>query len=132
MSWLKRGKDEAPQVEPQAEPQVTVVSPAPTADEVREVIRDNVVDPEIGLNVVDIGLIYDVDVTEEKGTASVHVTMTLTTPACPVGPHIISGIQTHVHHAFPQLEAINVHVVWTPPWSPEMMTQEGKDALGFF
>ncbi len=62
-----------------------------TAEGVREVIRKNVYDPEIGLNVVDLGLIYDVEVTEAR---VVDVKMTLTSPGCPVGPQLISGVQT--------------------------------------
>ena len=104
----------------------------PTADQIRDTIKENVFDPEIGLNVVDMGLIYDVGVEDVNDTPQAHITMTLTSPGCPVGPHIIGGIQTHVRDAFPQLGAINVHVVWDPLWSPEMMTQEGKDLLGFF
>jgi metal-sulfur cluster biosynthetic enzyme len=100
-----------------------------TEEGVLDVIRKNVYDPEIGLNVVDLGLIYDVKVPEGKRA---DVRMTLTSPGCPVGPQIISGVQTYVHQAYPDLEAINVHVVWTPLWNPDMMTQEAKDQLGFF
>jgi metal-sulfur cluster biosynthetic enzyme len=101
----------------------------PNADDVREVIRKNVFDPEIGLNIVDLGLVYDVQVPEEK---KVDVTMTLTSPGCPVGPQIISGVQTFVKHQYPDLDAINVHIVWSPLWNPDMMSQEAKDMLGFY
>lgn len=100
-----------------------------TVEGVREAIRKNVHDPEIGLNIVDLGLIYDIDVKEGK---VVDVKMTLTSPGCPVGPQLIGGVQTYVNRAFPDLDAINVHVVWTPMWTPEMMSQEAKDQLGFF
>jgi metal-sulfur cluster biosynthetic enzyme len=105
---------------------------APTSDEVRDVIRENVFDPEIGLNVVDLGLIYDVEVEEQDAANKASITMTLTSPGCPVGPHIIGGIQKCVHDAYPELKEINVHVVWDPMWNPDMMTQEAKDTLGFF
>jgi metal-sulfur cluster biosynthetic enzyme len=101
----------------------------PNADDVREVIRKNVFDPEIGLNIVDLGLVYDVQVPEEK---KVDVTMTLTSPGCPVGPQIISGVQAFVKHEYPDLDAINVHIVWNPLWNPDMMSQEAKDMLGFY
>lgn len=101
----------------------------PTADDVREVIRKNVFDPEIGINIVDLGLVYDVQMPDEK---NVDVTMTLTSPGCPVGPQIISGVQTFIKHSYPGLDAINVHIVWSPLWNPEMMSQEAKDALGFY
>ena len=100
-----------------------------TPEGVREVIRKNVFDPEIGLNIVDLGLIYDVKMTDGN---SVDVDMTLTSPGCPVGPQIIRGVQTFVNQAYPDLGAINVHVVWTPMWDPGMMSQEAKDQLGFF
>lgn len=101
----------------------------PTENDVRDVIRKNVFDPEIGLNIVDLGLVYDVKVPEGK---TVDVEMTLTSPGCPVGPQIIAGVQTYIHQAYPDLDAINVHVVWSPMWNPDMMTQEAKDQLGFF
>ncbi len=101
----------------------------PTVESVREVIRQNVFDPEIGFNVVDLGLIYDIQVVDGK---KVDVKMTLTSPGCPIGPQIIAGIQTSIHRAFPELDAINVHVVWDPLWNPDMMSQEAKDLLGFF
>ncbi len=105
----------------------------PTGDDVREVIKENVYDPEIGLNVVDLGLIYDVEVDKkDDGKNRAMVTMTLTSPGCPVGPHIIGGIQNYVHRAYPELDEIDVHVVWEPMWNPDMMTQEAKDLLGFF
>ncbi len=105
----------------------------PTGDDVREVIKENVDDPEIGLNVVDLGLIYDVEVDKkDDGKNRAMVTMTLTSPGCPVGPHIIGGIQSYVHRAYPELDEIDVHVVWEPMWNPDMMTQEAKDLLGFF
>lgn len=100
-----------------------------TVEGVREVLRQNVHDPEIGLNIVDLGLVYGIDV---KNGKVVDIKMTLTSPGCPVGPQLISGVQTYVNRAYPDLDAINVHVVWTPMWTPEMMSQEAKDQLGFF
>jgi len=101
-----------------------------TVEGLREAIRKNVYDPELGLNIVDLGLVYDIKAPEEGNT--VDVEMTLTSPGCPIGPQIISGVQTYVHRAFPDLDEINVHVVWDPLWSPEMMSQEARDQLGFF
>jgi metal-sulfur cluster biosynthetic enzyme len=100
-----------------------------TIEGVREAIRENVYDPEIGINIVDLGLVYDIRVPE--GT-SVDVEMTLTSPGCPIGPQIIHGVQTYVKQAYPDLDAINIHIVWDPLWDPEMMSQEAKDALGFY
>ena len=103
-----------------------------TSDQVRETVRANVYDPEIGINVVDLGLIYDIEVLEEGSARKANIEMTLTSPGCPVGPHIIGGIQTYIHKSFPELDEIDVHVVWDPMWNPDMMTQEAKDLLGFF
>jgi metal-sulfur cluster biosynthetic enzyme len=100
-----------------------------TVEGVREVIRENVFDPEIGLNIVDLGLVYDITVPEGK---RVDVNMTLTSPGCPIGPQIISGVQTCVKQAYPDLDAINIHIIWTPLWNPDMMSQEARDALGFY
>jgi metal-sulfur cluster biosynthetic enzyme len=100
-----------------------------SVDGVREAIRENVYDPEIGINIIDLGLVYDIRVPEGR---SVDVEMTLTSPGCPIGPQIIRGVQTYVKQAYPDLDAINVHIVWDPLWDPEMMSQDAKDALGFF
>lgn len=100
-----------------------------TAEGVREVLRENVFDPEIGINIVDLGLVYDIQVPEGK---RVDVKMTLTSPGCPIGPQIIRGVQTYVQQAYPDLEAIHVHIVWDPLWSPDMLSAEAKDMLGFY
>lgn len=104
-------------------------SASPTIESVTEILRKNVYDPEIGLNIVDLGLVYDVKVTEGR---IVDIDMTLTSPGCPVGPQIIRGVQTYIHQAYPDLDEINVHIVWTPMWGPERMSQEARDQLGFF
>ena len=104
----------------------------PTPDEIRAVVQSNVYDPEIGLNIVDLGLVYDVQVTEKDKVTAAEIKMTLTSPGCPIGPHLIGGVQTCVHNAFPALDEINIHIVWDPLWGPEKMTQEAKDQLGFF
>jgi metal-sulfur cluster biosynthetic enzyme len=128
MSLLNRLKDNKSTDSAPADSPSQPVS-VPTVEAVREVIRQNVHDPEIGLNIVDMGLVYDVQVRDEK---IVDVDMTLTSPGCPVGPQIIRGVQTYINQAYPDLDEINVHIVWTPMWSPDMMTQEAKDQLGFF
>ena len=96
--------------------------------DVREAIRASVIDPEIGLNIVDLGLVYGVEVDE----SSILIDMTLTSPGCPAGPQIIGDVQRETHNAFPDIEEVNVHLVWTPFWNPDMMSQEAKDELGIF
>ena len=101
-------------------------------DMVRSSLK-NVIDPEIGLNIVDLGLVYGVDIREDG--RQVVVNMTLTTPACPAGPQIIEQAHTEVKNLnaiHPQLEDVNINLVWTPFWNPEMMSQEARDELGFF
>ena len=106
--------------------------PAVTEDMVRAALK-NVVDPEIGINIVDLGLIYNVDIRETG--RHVVVDMTLTTPACPAGPQIIEQAHNEVKNlnsVYSNLEDVNINLVWTPFWNPEMMTQDAKDELGFF
>jgi metal-sulfur cluster biosynthetic enzyme len=96
-----------------------------TADDVREALKV-VIDPEIGINIVDLGLVYDI--TLEDGQA--NITYTLTTMGCPIGPMIEQQIQ-QVLSVMPGIEAINAQMVFRPAWSPEMMSEEAKAALGY-
>ncbi len=101
----------------------------PTADEIRAVIQANVRDPELMMNIVDLGLIYSIELTENN---TAEITMTLTSPGCPAGPQIISDVQREAHGAFPALEEVNIHLTWTPFWNPEMMSEDAKEELGIF
>ena len=98
-----------------------------TRDEIREGLK-NVYDPEIGINIVDLGLVYDADI-EESG--DVLVTMTLTSLGCPLGPVIVQEV-TNALKDFPGIGTVDVKLVWSPPWSPEMMSEEAKDELGIW
>ena len=101
----------------------------PTSEEVYENLKLRVKDPELMLNVVDLGLIYTVDITPEK---TAEITMTLTSPGCPAGPEIITNVQRETHVAFPDLEEVNIHLTWTPFWNPDMMSEDAKEELGIF
>jgi metal-sulfur cluster biosynthetic enzyme len=84
-------------------------------------------DPEIGVNVVDLGLVYSIQAHDDQ----VEVEMTLTTPACPAGPEILRNAVTAVE----QIEGVskaNVKLVMSPPWTPERMTDAARDELGIF
>ena len=94
---------------------------------VLETIKENIIDPEIGINIVDMGLIYGVDIDD----TTVDITMTLTSPGCPAGGQIINGAQ-HVTQQLDGVEEVNVNVVWNPRWNPEMMSEDAKDELGIF
>lgn len=83
-----------------------------------------VIDPELGLNIVDLGLIYDVQVNE----GAIDVTMTLTTPGCPLHAAIARGAETAVRN-LPGVERATVNVVWDPPWTPERMSPEARSHL---
>ena len=97
-----------------------------TEESVYEAIKE-IIDPEIGINIVDMGLIYEVDIDD----TTVDITMTLTSPGCPAGGQIVNGTQ-HVTQQMDGVEEVNVSVVWTPRWTPEMMSEDAKDELGIF
>jgi metal-sulfur cluster biosynthetic enzyme len=100
-----------------------------TAEEIRTVLKQNVRDPEIMINIVDLGLVYGVQVDEKEKAAIID--MTLTSPGCPIGPQLIRDVEYHVHRTFPELDEVRVNIVWTPMWSPDMMSEEAKEELGF-
>ena len=100
-----------------------------TKEKVLEAIRP-VKDPEIHLSIVDLGLIYDVDVQDEG--KRVVVKMTLTGPGCPVGPQILAAVHATVAKQ-PGVETPDVQLVWDPPWNPVLhASDEAKDALGIW
>jgi probable FeS assembly SUF system protein SufT len=89
-----------------------------------------VYDPEIPVNIVDLGLVYDLRVLPaEKGGERVEVKMTLTAPGCGMGPAIAADAQSRIARV-PGVREAEVQLVWDPPWSAEMMTPEGKRILG--
>lgn len=103
-----------------------------TEEMVRTALK-NVVDPEIGLDIVNLGLVYNIDV-QELGK-KVQVDMTLTTPACPAGPQIIEQARREISglkDVFKDLEDVSINLVWTPFWNPSMMTEDAREELGFF
>src|SRR4030065_716937 len=82
-------------------------------------------DPEMGVNIVDLGLVYDIDIQGSK----VIVTMTLTSMGCPMGPRILEDVDFAVR-LVPGVEDVDIKLVWEPIWDPEMMTDEARDSLG--
>lgn len=98
-----------------------------TEDMAREAIREEVFDPELGLNIVDLGLIYDITAADNK----LDITFTLTSPGCPVGPEIMTNMRRAVSK-FEDVEEVDLHLIFSPPWSPAMMSEEAKDELGYF
>jgi len=91
-----------------------------------EAALTNVIDPELGLDFVELGLIYGIDV----DGSDVHVTFTLTTPACPIGPQVTEQIEEFVGE-LDGVDDVTSSMVFSPPWSPDKMSEDAKFALGY-
>ncbi len=84
-------------------------------------------DPEVGINIVDMGLIYSLEIDGNN----IEVTMSLTSPGCPVGPQILGQIDSALK-GLDGIENVDIRVVWSPPWSPDMLSEDARDQLGIF
>jgi metal-sulfur cluster biosynthetic enzyme len=107
------------------DPPVDTIIQMATLQEIEEALT-NVIDPELGLDFVELGLIYGI----QQDAGNVCITFTLTTPACPIGPQITEQIEEFVA----PLEGVNTvksEMTFDPPWSPEKMSEDAKFALGF-
>ncbi|PJI38538.1 metal-sulfur cluster assembly factor [Ferrovibrio sp.] len=85
-----------------------------------------VIDPEVGLSIVDLGLVYHAARTAD----AVAVAITLTTRACPLGRMIVSEAEARLRQRFPEADMVDVKLVWEPPWKPDRMTEQGRALLG--
>lgn len=99
-------------------------------DTVREALKQ-VIDPELFVNVVDLGLIYTIEVTEVDEKSNIKVEMTMTSPACPAGPQLLSDTKKVVSR-LDDVDQVDVQLVMQPPWTPDRMTEDAKDQLGIF
>ena len=97
----------------------------PTVEEVTDALAE-VIDPELGLDFVELGLIYEVEI----DGSTVDVTFTLTSPGCPIGPQVTEQIEEFVGEV-PGVDEVNPHMTFDPPWSPDKMSEDAKFALGF-
>ena len=97
-----------------------------TEEEVRTVLR-GVIDPEIGMNIVDLGLVYGVEISDNR----LHVDLTMTTPACPMGEMILDDAQQALASLAPTGVEIDIELVWDPPWSPDKMSEHARKHLGW-
>ena len=88
-------------------------------------------DPELMVNVVDLGLIYGIGVDEVDGKANIHIIMTMTTPACPFGPELIAEVKAAVGR-LEGVGTVDVQLTLSPPWTPDRMTEDARDELGMF
>jgi len=118
-----------------SEGDIQASGPAPNGDgqdgdglreQVLEALK-NVHDPELGVNIVDLGLVYGVEIDDQ----TVHITYTLTTMGCPIGPLIEAEIQRFLAEV-DGVSEVDAEMVLRPPWTPDMMSEEAKAALGFF
>jgi metal-sulfur cluster biosynthetic enzyme len=114
----------------QAEPAApSTSSPEPEVEwkdsDILELLRQ-VVDPELHMNIVDLGLVYGVNQVDR----TIQVEMTLTSPGCPYGPYILHGVK---HSLLPMqgIDDVDIDIVWDPPWGPDKMTEEARLELGF-
>ncbi|QDS99406.1 metal-sulfur cluster assembly factor [Adhaeretor mobilis] len=104
----------------------------PVAEEkVYEALKQ-VIDPELFVNIVDLGLIYEVKIDEkDDGKSDVQVEMTMTSPACPAGPQLLGQSKEFVGK-LEEVSEVDVKLVMDPPWTPDRMTEDAKDQLGIF
>ncbi len=102
-------------------------------DHIREALKQ-VIDPELFVNIVDLGLIYVVNVVpieDQEDKYNVNIEMTMTSPMCPAGPQLVAETQKYAGE-LEQVENVDVKVVMDPPWTQDMMTDEARDHLGIF
>ena len=98
---------------------------SPDHDDVMEAL-ENVIDPELGLDFVSLGLVYNVEI---EGN-DVHITFTLTSPGCPIGPQVTEQMKEYVSEV-EGVEKVFPKMIFSPPWSPEKMSEDAKFALGY-
>ena len=84
-----------------------------------------VIDPEVNLNIIDLGLVYDINVSE----SNIIITMTLSAKGCPLGDTIMEAVEYSVKNEYPSFN-VNVNLVWEPEWNPSLISNEGKKQLG--
>lgn len=103
-----------------------IMNAIPSADELRNALK-RVIDPEVGMNIVDLGLVYRI----ETAAGSVSVDMTMTSPACPMGDMILDEVRIVLQALLPKGTDLAVNLVWSPPWDPSMMTDDAKQHFGW-
>ena len=97
----------------------------PSVDEVEEALT-NVIDPELGLDFVELGLVYEIEV----DGADVNITFTLTSPGCPIGPQVSDQMKEFVSE-LDGVESVTPNMTFSPPWTPDLMSEDAKFALGY-
>jgi metal-sulfur cluster biosynthetic enzyme len=97
----------------------------PSVDEVEEALA-NVIDPELGLDFVELGLVYGIEVDGSE----VNIEFTLTSPGCPIGPQVSEQMKEFVGE-LDGVDQVHPHMTFTPPWTPDRMSEDAKFALGY-
>ncbi len=97
-----------------------------TQEQITEALRQ-VIDPELGINIVDLGLVYSVDVRDSR----VHVALTMTTRACPLHTYLTEQSEASIRVMAPEVQSVEIEMVWDPPWNPAMMSDAAKQELGW-
>ena len=100
--------------------------PTPDAEEIRHALRQ-VMDPEVGMNIIDLGLVYDIRVTAER----IEVDLTMTTPACPMSSMITDQVREVIGAEVPAGTGITVNLVWEPAWNASMMSDRAREHFGW-
>lgn len=98
----------------------------PDVEQLRLALR-TVVDPEVGINIVDLGLVYGIEVTPGE----VKITLTMTSPACPMSDLVIADVEDAVRQRVSEEVQVNVDLVWSPPWDPSKMSDKARSTLGW-
>ena len=106
--------------------QSTAASPMPDVDAIRDVLRA-VIDPEAGMNIVDLGLVYVIEIVDDV----VRVVVTMTSPACPMGEMILDDVDARLRAALPAGTRTEVELTWAPPWDPSMMSEAARRHFGW-
>jgi metal-sulfur cluster biosynthetic enzyme len=91
-------------------------------------------DPEAGMNIVELGLVYGAQATPDTNAPArwrATVRMTMTSPACPLGDYLSDAVKNALRARFPELEEVQVELVWEPPWTPERMSEEARNFFGW-
>ncbi|AJX30451.1 metal-sulfur cluster assembly factor [Burkholderia oklahomensis] len=101
-------------------------SETPDERALRDALRA-VIDPEIGVNIVDLGLVYGIERTDER----IVVTMTMTSPACPMAGVVIDDVQATLGDLASDALPVDVDLVWEPPWAPKMMSDAARELMGW-
>lgn len=97
-----------------------------TRTRVAEALR-NVLDPELGVNILDLGLVYGVELAGDD----VRIDLTMTSPACPLGDVLVGDVERTVRRLVPAAARVDVRLVWDPPWTPERMSEAARRQLGW-